>query len=228
MAALADAAPGAARTVRDDRVWVLLPAKVDAVALASALHERLGVAAGAAGPERPSATATFSPDAASSNATTAPGAAPANATTSPGAAPAGDAAALRFALAVAGLAASLVADGIVSPAGAARGTWRLLLRDAVRAPDDVRALAAALGPLLADRTTQAGEQRRTLAAYLANDCNMNATAAAMPAHRHTVAYRLDRIRELTGLDPLRAEDREQLGVALKARAVAKVTQASRG
>ena len=48
---------------------------------------------------------------------------------------------------------------------------------------------------------------------------MNATAAAMPSHRHTVAYRLERIRELTGLDPLRAEDREQLGIALKARAV---------
>jgi sugar diacid utilization regulator len=49
---------------------------------------------------------------------------------------------------------------------------------------------------------------------------MNATAAAMPAHRHTVAYRLERVREITGLDPLVGEDREQLGVALKARAVA--------
>jgi sugar diacid utilization regulator len=75
-------------------------------------------------------------------------------------------------------------------------------------------VAAAL--LVADG---AAEQRRTLATYIANDCNMNATAAAMPSHRHTVAYRLERIRELTGLDPLRAEDREQLGVALKARAV---------
>ena len=30
----------------------------------------------------------------------------------------------------------------------------------------------------------------TLEAYLANDCNMNATARAIYAHRHTVAYRL--------------------------------------
>jgi DNA-binding PucR family transcriptional regulator len=185
MAAIADHAPGAARTVRDDRVWALLPADADGAGLATALHERLGVAAAAV---------------ASS-----------------------DGAPLRFALDVAALAAALVADGAVSPASAARGTWRLLLRDAVRAPEDVRALAAALGPLLDDRTPQAAEQRRTLATYLANDCNMNATAAAMPAHRHTVAYRLERIRELTGLDPLRAEDREQLGIALKARAVAKVT-----
>jgi hypothetical protein len=198
MAAIADAAPGAARTVREGRVWALLPADVDAVALASALHERLGVAAGAS-------AGASAPDAAS---------------------PDGAAAPLRFALDVAALATALVADGAVSPAGAARGTWRLLLRDAVRAPEDVRALAAALGPLLTDRTAQAAEQRRTLATYLANDCNMNATAAAMPAHRHTVAYRLERIRELTGLDPLRAEDREQLGVALKARAVAQVARAS--
>ena len=41
----------------------------------------------------------------------------------------------------------------------------------------------------------------TLAAYLGNDCNMNATARAIYAHRHTVAYRLERVRELTGLDP---------------------------
>ena len=40
---------------------------------------------------------------------------------------------------------------------------------------------------------------------------MNATAAAIYAHRHTVAYRLDRVRELTGLDPMQSEDRERLG-----------------
>jgi sugar diacid utilization regulator len=31
-----------------------------------------------------------------------------------------------------------------------------------------------------------------------------------------VSYRLDRIRELTGLDPSRSEDRERLGLGLKA------------
>jgi sugar diacid utilization regulator len=44
---------------------------------------------------------------------------------------------------------------------------------------------------------------------------MNATAAAIFAHRHTVAYRLERIHELTGLDPLVCEDRERLGLGLK-------------
>jgi DNA-binding PucR family transcriptional regulator len=56
----------------------------------------------------------------------------------------------------------------------------------------------------------------TLEAYLVNNCNMNATAAAIYAHRHTVAYRLDRVRELTELDPLVSEDRERLGLGMKA------------
>ena len=48
-----------------------------------------------------------------------------------------------------------------------------------------------------------GELIATLEAYLANDCNMNATARAIFAHRHTVAYRLERVKEMTGLDPAR-------------------------
>jgi DNA-binding PucR family transcriptional regulator len=45
---------------------------------------------------------------------------------------------------------------------------------------------------------------------------MNATASAIYAHRHTVSYRLERVRELTGLDPTSSEDRERLGLGLKA------------
>jgi DNA-binding PucR family transcriptional regulator len=56
----------------------------------------------------------------------------------------------------------------------------------------------------------------TLEAYLIHDCNMNATARAIFAHRHTVAYRLDRVRELTGLDPGSGADRERLGLGIKA------------
>lgn len=54
----------------------------------------------------------------------------------------------------------------------------------------------------------------TLSAYLDHDCNMNATAAAVYAHRHTIAYRLERIRELTDLDPARHEHRERLGLGV--------------
>ncbi len=45
---------------------------------------------------------------------------------------------------------------------------------------------------------------------------MNATARAVFAHRHTVAHRLERARELTGLDPSSGEDRERLGLGIKA------------
>ncbi len=55
----------------------------------------------------------------------------------------------------------------------------------------------------------------TLGAYLDHDCRMAATASALFAHRHTVAYRLERIRELSNLDPGRHEDRERLSLGLK-------------
>ena len=44
---------------------------------------------------------------------------------------------------------------------------------------------------------------------------MNQTHAIY-AHRHTIAYRLERVRELTGLDPSSSEHRERLGLGLKA------------
>jgi DNA-binding PucR family transcriptional regulator len=45
---------------------------------------------------------------------------------------------------------------------------------------------------------------------------MNATSRSLYVHRHTVAHRLGRIRELTGFDPAVGEDRERLGLGLKA------------
>ena len=53
----------------------------------------------------------------------------------------------------------------------------------------------------ATTTSTAPTSSATLEAYFEQNCNMNATAAAIYAHRHTVAYRLDRVKELTGLDP---------------------------
>jgi sugar diacid utilization regulator len=59
----------------------------------------------------------------------------------------------------------------------------------------------------------------TFRAYLDHGENMNATAAAIHVHRHTVAARLERLRSLTRLDPMCHEDRERLGVGMKARTV---------
>ena len=40
----------------------------------------------------------------------------------------------------------------------------------------------------------------TLATFLDCDANVNATAARLITHRHTIRYRFERVRELTGLD----------------------------
>ena len=45
---------------------------------------------------------------------------------------------------------------------------------------------------------------------------MNATAGAVFAHRHTVASRLERIRALTGHDPLTPAGQAQLALGLQA------------
>jgi sugar diacid utilization regulator len=97
------------------------------------------------------------------------------------------------------------------------GTYRLLFRVLASHPEEVRTFYEdTVGPLVRYDEQYRTELLQTLEAYLANNCNMNATAAAIYAHRHTVAYRLERVRELTGLDPLLSEDRERLGLGLKA------------
>jgi len=100
------------------------------------------------------------------------------------------------------------------------GAWRLLTRLAVLAPAEVeRLLASTLGPLLHPGTRSSAALLETLTTYLGTGASMRATAAAGFAHRHTVAYRLERILELTGHDPRRTEGLEQLNLGLKARAV---------
>lgn len=56
----------------------------------------------------------------------------------------------------------------------------------------------------------------TLSTFLELDANVGATAARMYAHRHTIRYRLDRTRELTGLDIDAVHDRERLTLGLRA------------
>ncbi len=98
-----------------------------------------------------------------------------------------------------------------------QGTYRLLFRVLASHPEELRAFYdETVGPLVRYDERHASELVRTVEAYLAQDCNVNATAAAIGAHRHTVAHRLERVKELTKLDPLRSEDRERLGLGLKA------------
>jgi DNA-binding PucR family transcriptional regulator len=97
------------------------------------------------------------------------------------------------------------------------GTYRLLFR---MMASDQRVLhdfcESTVGVLRRYDERRRGALVQTLRTYLEEaNCNMNATATAMYTHRHTVAYRLERTRALTGLDPGQPADREQLGLGLK-------------
>jgi sugar diacid utilization regulator len=97
------------------------------------------------------------------------------------------------------------------------GTYRLLFRVLASHPEEVRSFYEdTVAPLVAYDAQYSTDLVGTLSAYLERNCNMNATASAIYAHRHTVAYRLERVKDLTGLDPLLSEDRERLGLGLKA------------
>jgi len=98
-----------------------------------------------------------------------------------------------------------------------QGTYRLLFRVLASHPEEVRAFYEdTVAAVVRYDDQYATDLVGTLEAYLEQNCNMNATAAAIYAHRHTAAYRLDRVRELAGLDPMQSEDRERLGLGLKA------------
>jgi PucR family transcriptional regulator, purine catabolism regulatory protein len=97
------------------------------------------------------------------------------------------------------------------------GTYRLLFRVLASHPEEVRSFYEdTVAPVVRYDEQYSTDLVGTLDAYLAQNCHMNATAAAIHAHRHTVAYRLERVKELSGLDPLTSEDRERLGLGLKA------------
>jgi sugar diacid utilization regulator len=101
--------------------------------------------------------------------------------------------------------------------GMGSGVYRLLFRALASHPEEVRSFYEdTVAAIVRYDQQYHTELLGTLEAYLANDCNMNGTARAIYAHRHTVAYRLQRVKELTSLDPMISEDRERLSLGLKA------------
>jgi hypothetical protein len=97
------------------------------------------------------------------------------------------------------------------------GTYRLLFRVLASHPEEVRSFYEdTVAAIVRYDDQYRTDLVQTLEAYLEHNCNMNATASAIYAHRHTVAYRLERVKELSGLDPMQTEDRERLGLGLKA------------
>jgi hypothetical protein len=127
---------------------------------------------------------------------------------------------LHAALRQARLVLELARGGEVDVGQAASGTWRVLLAMAVSDPDELATcVATSIGPAVEHDARLRTELVATFRAYLDHGANMNATAAAIYAHRHTVAARLERLRALTRLDPTRHDDRERLGLGVKAHLV---------
>ncbi|HEX3736098.1 MAG TPA: helix-turn-helix domain-containing protein [Solirubrobacterales bacterium] len=97
------------------------------------------------------------------------------------------------------------------------GAYRLLLPAMSDDPAELERFYAETIQPLADYDEQyETELVTTVEAYLDNDGNVAATAKQLFTHRHTVRYRLERVRELCGHDVSATEGREKLGLGLKA------------
>ena len=117
------------------------------------------------------------------------------------------------------LLAANVAQG--SPDGAAlafdqTGAYRLLLSAMSENPSELqRFYAETVEPLMAYDEQYETELVRTLETFLEADGNVAGTAQRLFTHRHTIYYRLERVRELSGLDVSSSDGREKLSLGLK-------------
>ena len=97
------------------------------------------------------------------------------------------------------------------------GSYRLLLPAMSEDPGELeRFYAETVQPLVEYDDQYETELVATVEAYLDNDGNVAATAKQLFTHRHTIRYRLERVRELCGHDVSATEGREKLGLGLKA------------
>lgn len=93
------------------------------------------------------------------------------------------------------------------------GLYRLLFHVSDR--EELRAFVEqTLGPLLEYDKRHRTDFVRTIAAYLSNNNNLQATARELFVHVNTAAYRIQRIQAITGLDLTKTEDSLLARVAL--------------
>ena len=96
------------------------------------------------------------------------------------------------------------------------GTYQLLL-PYMRDPAELqRFYRETVRPLVSYDEQYDTDLLGTLATFLDCDANVNATASRLITHRHTIRYRFERVRELTGLDVSSTDGREKLSLGLKA------------
>jgi PucR family transcriptional regulator, purine catabolism regulatory protein len=97
------------------------------------------------------------------------------------------------------------------------GAYRLLLSAMSENPAELqRFYAETVEPLVAYDEQYETDLVATLEAFLDNDGNVAGTAQRLFTHRHTIRYRLERVRELSGLDVGSSDGREKLSLGLKA------------
>jgi sugar diacid utilization regulator len=97
------------------------------------------------------------------------------------------------------------------------GAYRLLLPAMSEDLSELeRFYTDTIAPLIAYDEQYGTELVNTLETFLANDGSMANTCKQMFTHRHTIRYRLERMRELSGLDVNSTDGRERLSLGLKA------------
>lgn len=97
------------------------------------------------------------------------------------------------------------------------GAYRLLLPAMCDDPGELRSFfAETIEPLVEYDEQYETDLVRTVETFLAADGNVAGTAQRLFTHRHTIRYRLERVRDLTSLDCASTDGREKLSLGLKA------------
>ena len=127
------------------------------------------------------------------------------------------------------LLAANVAHGSAEGASLAfeqTGAYRLLLSAMSENPSELqRFYGETVEPLVAYDEQYETDLVRTLEAFLEADGNVAGTAQRLFTHRHTIYYRLERVRELSGHDVSSSDGREKLSLGLKAMRVLGISSA---
>jgi DNA-binding PucR family transcriptional regulator len=106
------------------------------------------------------------------------------------------------------------------------GAYRLLLSTMSENPRELqRFYAETVEPLVAYDEQYETDLVSTLETFLDADGNVAGTAQRLFTHRHTIYYRLERVRELSGLDVSSSDGREKLSLGLKAMRVLGIASA---
>jgi sugar diacid utilization regulator len=109
------------------------------------------------------------------------------------------------------------ARGLVELSFEETGAYRLLLPAMSEDPAELQGFFdETVAPLVAYDEQYETELVRTLETFLDADGNVAGSAERLFTHRHTVRYRLERVKELTSLDVGSTDGRERLSLGLKA------------